>query len=649
MKRPKRDNSRTKSASVVDSFSFNGQRLSCSNSSSSPPPFHSDEAANDRQHRRASAQHQKKIANNGTADVMKKMPKMNGTTSRGWTRETDSRSNDNNNNEDDETDNGTTTEEQQTGTGTYTGMRDSATSSSSACSASSTLRRPFDHPTNLFLCQQALNSSNNLTLNGMPTTNNELLFPSATTPLLHQYGTTAQLGTAQFGISAQLGSVPLSYGPFGLPKITAGIPAASAVHQQSFLPFHHPAQHLMEAQQQQPLLHPPLVFGHGMNGVDLMSIPPQNAFEGLPIFVLPHAGTLPLNALKRAAEFKAMALNALLLQQQQGAKLDTSRHFHIFVGDLSQEVDNQMLLEACQKFGTVSEAKVMRDPQSSKSRSFGFVAFPNKEDAQRAIEGLNGTILGRRPLRTGWAVRRNSVGNGGGGQTYGSEDEKGDQQPTQKASVTFESVYNSTEADNTTVYLGGLPIAVTEEPIRSVFSQFGTIKEIRLFASQNFGFVVFADKSSAARAIFEMNGRELDLGVVAGKCTVRVKWGRQPQQQNGSGSGGGTGGRAGDAWPTAGTANNGTVQTNGANTIPATLMEFGQQNALSEAAVRMVQQQQQQMAVLSALAVHQQLQHQHQMLRLPNGFQSPLMAQQTQSIANGTTGPMAPIGGWGNE
>ena len=51
----------------------------------------------------------------------------------------------------------------------------------------------------------------------------------------------------------------------------------------------------------------------------------------------------------------------------------------MFVGDLSQEVDNELLKEAFQKFGEVSEAKVMRDPQSTKSRSFGFVSFPDKE------------------------------------------------------------------------------------------------------------------------------------------------------------------------------------------------------------------------------------------------------------------------------
>uniref|UniRef100_A0A183CQ63 RRM domain-containing protein n=1 Tax=Globodera pallida TaxID=36090 RepID=A0A183CQ63_GLOPA len=174
------------------------------------------------------------------------------------------------------------------------------------------------------------------------------------------------------------------------------------------------------------------------------------------------------------------------------------------------------------------------------------------------------------------------------------------------------------------------------EPIRSLFSQFGAIKEVRLFASQNFGFVVFADKSSAAQSILEMHGRELDLGVVAGKCTARVKWGRQPQQQQNG---------AMVVNERHGTNTNGGTVPN--NTIP-TLMEISRQKSAAAAsvaavAVRLAQQQQ---LALSALAVQQQ----QQIVRLPAGVNHPqLMATQAQNIANGAAGAMAMFGGWGNE
>uniref|UniRef100_A0A915NHU4 RRM domain-containing protein n=1 Tax=Meloidogyne floridensis TaxID=298350 RepID=A0A915NHU4_9BILA len=161
----------------------------------------------------------------------------------------------------------------------------------------------------------------------------------------------------------------LNYGPFGLPSF-------SLSPQNSLNLLHFPQQ----LQQQQEIeRQTAAIAASGAINNGLVSTP--NAFEGLPIFVMPNNSSLSLNALQRAAEFKAMAINALIQQQQSQQltlKIDTSKHFHVFVGDLSQDVDNQMLYDAFSKLGQVSEAKVMRDPQSTKSRSFGFVAYPSK-------------------------------------------------------------------------------------------------------------------------------------------------------------------------------------------------------------------------------------------------------------------------------
>ncbi|CAK5106650.1 unnamed protein product [Meloidogyne enterolobii] len=160
----------------------------------------------------------------------------------------------------------------------------------------------------------------------------------------------------------------LNYGPFGLPSF-------SLSPQNSLNLLHFPQQ----LQQQEIERQTAAIAASGAINNGLVS--PPNAFEGLPIFVMPNNGSLSLNALQRAAEFKAMAINAFIQQQQSqqlNLKIDTSKHFHVFVGDLSQDVDNQMLYDAFSKLGQVSEAKVMRDPQSTKSRSFGFVAYPSK-------------------------------------------------------------------------------------------------------------------------------------------------------------------------------------------------------------------------------------------------------------------------------
>jgi nucleolysin TIA-1/TIAR len=49
-------------------------------------------------------------------------------------------------------------------------------------------------------------------------------------------------------------------------------------------------------------------------------------------------------------------------------KLDTSNHHHIFVGDLSPEIDNETLRNAFAPFGEISDCKVVKDPQTLKSK-----------------------------------------------------------------------------------------------------------------------------------------------------------------------------------------------------------------------------------------------------------------------------------------
>lgn len=61
--------------------------------------------------------------------------------------------------------------------------------------------------------------------------------------------------------------------------------------------------------------------------------------------------------------------------QGQGSREDTQHHFHIFVGDLSPEVNDELLGKAFCQFPSLSEARVMWDMNSGKSRGYGFLSF----------------------------------------------------------------------------------------------------------------------------------------------------------------------------------------------------------------------------------------------------------------------------------
>ncbi|XP_054031238.1 cytotoxic granule associated RNA binding protein TIA1 isoform X5 [Dryobates pubescens] len=59
-------------------------------------------------------------------------------------------------------------------------------------------------------------------------------------------------------------------------------------------------------------------------------------------------------------------------------KKDTSNHFHVFVGDLSPEITTEDIKAAFAPFGRISDARVVKDMATGKSKGYGFVSFFNK-------------------------------------------------------------------------------------------------------------------------------------------------------------------------------------------------------------------------------------------------------------------------------
>jgi len=87
----------------------------------------------------------------------------------------------------------------------------------------------------------------------------------------------------------------------------------------------------------------------------------------------------------------------------------------LFCGGLAWATDDDGLLAAFESFGEVTEAKVIRDRDTGRSRGFGFVTFSNDQDADEAIAAMNGATLDGRTIRVNEAQDRRRGGGGGGG------------------------------------------------------------------------------------------------------------------------------------------------------------------------------------------------------------------------------------------
>ena len=93
----------------------------------------------------------------------------------------------------------------------------------------------------------------------------------------------------------------------------------------------------------------------------------------------------------------------------------------LFVGNLSFNVTENDLQDAFAAHGTVLETNLMMDRTTGRPRGFGFITMSTAEEAQKAIDGLNGKAMDGRNLTVNIAKPREErpAGGGGGRREYG--------------------------------------------------------------------------------------------------------------------------------------------------------------------------------------------------------------------------------------
>jgi cold-inducible RNA-binding protein len=91
----------------------------------------------------------------------------------------------------------------------------------------------------------------------------------------------------------------------------------------------------------------------------------------------------------------------------------------LFVGGLSWDTTDEGLQKAFASYGEISEAKVITDRATGRSRGFGFVTFNQDEDAKTAIAKMDGTNLDGKTIKVNEAQERSPRGGGRPGGGFG--------------------------------------------------------------------------------------------------------------------------------------------------------------------------------------------------------------------------------------
>ncbi|CAL5206033.1 unnamed protein product [Lathyrus oleraceus] len=190
---------------------------------------------------------------------------------------------------------------------------------------------------------------------------------------------------------------------------------------------------------------------------------------------------------------KQVYVGHFLRKQDRDNVLSKTRFNNVYVKNLSESFSEEDLRVTFGEYGTITSAVLMRDADG-RSKCFGFVNFESPDDAAKAVEALNGKKVDDKEWYVGKAQKK-------------SERElelKGRFEQTVKESVDKYQGVN--------LYLKNLDDSISDEKLKEIFSEFGTITSYKIMrdpngVSRGSGFVAFSTPEEASRALGEMNGK----------------------------------------------------------------------------------------------------------------------------------------------
>ncbi|XP_024932434.2 small ribosomal subunit protein cS22 [Ziziphus jujuba] len=166
----------------------------------------------------------------------------------------------------------------------------------------------------------------------------------------------------------------------------------------------------------------------------------------------------------------------------------------LYVGNIPRNINNEELTKIFGEHGAVEKAEVMYDKYSGRSRRFAFVTMKTVEDANAAIEKLNGTEIGGREIKVNITEK-----------------------PLTRVDLSLLQAEESQFIDSPhKVYVGNLAKTVTTDTLKNFFSEKGNVLSAKVSRlpgtskSSGFGFVSFSSEEDVEAAISSFNNSLLE-------------------------------------------------------------------------------------------------------------------------------------------
>jgi len=233
---------------------------------------------------------------------------------------------------------------------------------------------------------------------------------------------------------------------------------------------------------------------------------------------------------KRKADTEVASPIKKVKQDDVNGFEDANKSKNLFIGNLSWNVDEDMLTQEFQEFGEILRCNIMIG-QDGRSRGFGFVEFANLEDAAAAHDAKKQALLDGRPMNVDFTSNKSK---GEGGDRKQAANQRADR---------FGDVKGE---PSKTLFIGNLSFDADNATVTEAFSSFGTIDRVSLPTDRDtgnlkgFGYIDFSSIEEATSAFDAMNGTS-----IAGRA-IRLDYAQaRPDNGGGGGRGGGFGDRRG--------------------------------------------------------------------------------------------------------
>ncbi|GMN42820.1 hypothetical protein TIFTF001_012020 [Ficus carica] len=198
----------------------------------------------------------------------------------------------------------------------------------------------------------------------------------------------------------------------------------------------------------------------------------------------------------------------------------------VFIGGLPRDVTEDNLRDLCDSIGEILEVRLMKDRETGENKGYAFVAFRTKDVAQQAIEEVHGKEFKGKTLRCSLSETKHRLFIGNVPKNW-TEDEF-----RRVVEEVGPGVENIELIKVKALYVKNIPENTTTEQLKELFQRHGEVTKVVMppgksgQGKRDFGFVHYAERSSALKAVKDTEKYEIDgqaLEVVLAKPQTEKK------------------------------------------------------------------------------------------------------------------------------